>query len=118
MVAAAPIKVEGVASRKSAEGLKAEETSSSSSDEEGKKVKKEKARSASRKRGSLFGSLLGKKENEDKKAEPKDDRVAAAPPKLSDTDGDTKLENKATDAAFDAEAVGKLISADVSQRHC
>jgi hypothetical protein len=59
--------------------------SSSSSDEEKKAKKATKSRSASRKRASIFGGLIGKKDKaEVKKEEPKDGESSKAVPEIKD----------------------------------
>lgn len=106
-VAATSAKLEPSASRKSGDELRREDTSSSSSDGEDKKAKKHKSRSVSRKRGSLFGSLLGKKEPDEKKAEIKDEKTDAVVAKSLQVEGDSKAEIKPAEPSFDAAAVGK-----------
>ncbi|KAH7414130.1 Pleckstrin homology domain-containing protein [Phaeosphaeria sp. MPI-PUGE-AT-0046c] len=74
-VVAAPVGEEAVVAAPARAG-----SSSSSSSDEQKKAKKSKSRSASRKRASIFGGLLGKKDKvedkvEQKKEEKKEDKV-------------------------------------------
>ncbi|KAI9844232.1 MAG: hypothetical protein M1837_005738 [Sclerophora amabilis] len=82
-VASTPAKSESSAPKKSTDQAlepvkkdNASTSSSSSSDAEGKKSKKQKSRSVSRKRASIFGSLLAKKDDhEEKKHEKKEDKA-------------------------------------------
>ncbi|KAF1915210.1 Pleckstrin homology domain-containing protein [Ampelomyces quisqualis] len=78
-------------------------SSSSSSDGE-KKAKKSKSRSASRKRASIFGGLLGKKEKAEEKAEQK-------------TEGDSKVQPETTEETTVAEgsATAPAITSDTPE---
>ncbi|KAI9882280.1 MAG: hypothetical protein M1823_005975 [Watsoniomyces obsoletus] len=123
VVAGSSTKRESSAPRKSTDkvrnAVKRDDSSSDSSHGEGKKALRQKSkdrtksRSLSRKRASLFGSLMGKKEEHDeKKAEVKDAK-ASEPVTTTDAAATTTdkpaipLENKPADSTHHAEVVGR-----------
>ncbi|KAI9674669.1 MAG: hypothetical protein M1817_001572 [Caeruleum heppii] len=110
---------------KAPEAARASTSSSSSSDAEGKKGRKQKSRSVSRKRGSMFGNLLNKKEQHDEKKEVRKEEKAeekaepstvkptdtAVPAEKSTLEGKQTTTSTSKDNAFDATAVAARVVA-------